>query len=69
MNEGVPVRTIALMVITTVVAAGIVALFLIHCFAPPEYSYRAKRQSRSARQSPIAIVQSQTGPITSATVG
>ncbi len=66
MNEGVPVRTIALMVITTVVAAGIVALFLIHCFAPPDYTYRATRHSRGARQSPAAIVQTPTGRITSA---
>lgn len=39
MNEGVPIRTIALMVVTTVVAAGIVALFLLRCFAPVHYTY------------------------------
>lgn len=39
MNEGVPVRTIALMVITTVIVAGIAVWFLLHCYAPTHYVY------------------------------
>jgi hypothetical protein len=39
MNEGVPIRTVALMAITTVIAAGIVGLLLIYCFAPTGYIY------------------------------
>ncbi len=65
MNEGVPVRTVALMVIATVVAAAIVGLFLIHCFAPASYRYRAMRETRAERQAPAAIGQTQPGRIIS----
>ncbi|HUY18965.1 MAG TPA: hypothetical protein VMV15_07040 [Candidatus Binataceae bacterium] len=66
MNEGVPVRTIAMMVIGTVVVAAIVAFFMIHCYAPSHYNYGAKHASRSAYQSAIASVQSQTGAVATA---
>jgi hypothetical protein len=65
MNEGVPIRTIALMVVTTVVAAGIVVLFLLHCLASYE-SYRVTRLSRGASQSSTSMVQTQTGRVNSA---
>jgi len=41
MSEGVPVRTIAMMVIATVIAAIIVGLILIYFGAPPGYIYTA----------------------------
>jgi hypothetical protein len=66
MNEGVPVRTVAMMVIGTIVVAAIVAFFMIHCYAPSDYTYGAKHTSLSAHQSGIAIVQSQTGAVAAA---
>ena len=60
MNEGAPVRTVALMIIATVVVAALVGLFMVHCFAPSEYNYRPTKQTRGDRQSSTAIVQSQT---------
>jgi hypothetical protein len=47
MNEGVPVRTIATLVIVAAVVAGIVSFLLIRFFAPPAYIY-------SAAHSPVA---------------
>lgn len=41
MNEGVPNRTVVMMIIATVIAAVIVALILIYLGAPPGYVYHA----------------------------
>jgi FlaG/FlaF family flagellin (archaellin) len=60
MNEGAPVRTVALMIIVTVVLAGLIGLFMIYCFAPSDYTYRATKQSRGACQSSTAIVRAPT---------
>ena len=47
MNEGVPVQTIAIMVVATVVAAAIVGLILIYLGAPPGYVYHAASEARA----------------------
>ena len=41
MNEGVPIRTIATMIIATIIAAVIVGLIMVHFFTPPNYTYSA----------------------------
>lgn len=39
MNEGVPVRTIGLMILTTVVVAGITVFLMMHFFTPTQYVF------------------------------
>ncbi|GEM_PF-4934686 len=54
MNEGVPVRTIATLIVVAAVVAGIVSFLLIRFFAPPAYIYSAAH-SQAANAGHVSI--------------